>query len=237
MRKTHAIITLALLLLLGSCGDGGKYVINGDTVCYSYWTFSFGTINDTLHSANAKTFKAINDWAGHDGKSVFFKSRLINGADAKTIEADKYPLLHDKRDYYYKGAPLHVASVEKFKVLKWSEDDFWAIDNTYAYYDSVRVNCDIASFKVQDYNVAADRNHVYRYGEILPLADPATYDEFWKDYYSRDKSHIWYLGTLLEDADYDSFEVDKDHLAHDKYGYFHHDQRVSKEEFESLKKQ
>ena len=235
MRTGYTIITLALLLLLGACNNDGEYVINGDTVCYSYWTFSFGTVNDTLHGANPKSFKAINKWAGHDGKSVYFKSKLVEGADAATIKADKYPLLLDKRDYYYKGVALHVGNVGKFKVLKWSEDNFWGIDNTSAYYDTIRIdNCDLASFKVLGYNVAVDRNHVYRYGKILPLADPETYDEDWTDYYSRDKSHIWYMGTLLEDADHDSFEVDKEQIAHDKNGYFYRDKRVSKEEIERL---
>ena len=233
------IILLSLfVLVLCSCKKDGEYVVTGDTVCYSYWTFSFGPKQDTLYGADAKTFKAINKWAGHDDKHVFFKAKMVEGADAASISAEKYPLLRDKRDYYYKGVPLHVANVDKFEVLNWSEDNIWAIDGTYAFYDTVRVEgCDMASFKVKKFNVAVDRNHVYRFGKILPLADPATYDEDWKDYYSRDKSHIWYMGTLLEDADYNTFVVDKEQLAHDKNGYFHRDQRITKEQYEQLEKE
>ena len=124
----------------------------------------------------------------------------------------------------------NVTNVKNFEVINWNEDDMWAIDKTYAYYDSTRIDStDIATFKMQTYNCATDRNHVYRYGRILPLADPATYVEEWKGFYSRDKSHIWCMGELLEDVDYDSFVVDDDWSGHDKYGAFDHHRRVGAE--------
>lgn len=236
MRHSKFITTLALALLLAvvtSCTNSGEYVIGEDTVCYSYWTFSFGTIKDTLPGANPKTFKTINKWSGHDGKNVYFQNILVKGADAATVQADKFPLLYDKRDYYYKGVAMHVANVDKFKTLKWFEDDMWATDGTYAFYDSIRIKPqDMNSFKVKTYNMAVDSKYVYRYGKILPLADPATYEEEWDGYFSRDKSHIWHAGTLLEDADYATFKVDKDDVAHDKHGYFWGENRISKEEID-----
>ena len=239
MQKALIPFLLAsLAMLLPGCDSGGKYVITDDAVCFSYWTFSFGTINDTLPDVNPKTFKSICNWAGHDDKHVYFKSTLVDGADVSTIKHEKYPLLRDKNDYYYKGTAMHVANVDKFKVLKWIEDDLWAIDGTKAFYDTIHIeSADISTFKVKCWNVAVDRNHVYRYGEILPLADPETYDEQWKDYYSRDKSHIWYMGTLLEDADYATFEVEKEQLAHDKHGYFYRGERISQIEKERIEKQ
>lgn len=239
MKKTIISIILALVVVvLPSCNNSGKYVITNDAVCFSYWTFSFGTVNDTLPDVNPHAFKSICDWAGHDNQHVYFKNKLVDGADVSTIKDEKYPLLRDKNDYYYKGTAMHVANVDKFEVLKWSEDDIWATDGTKAFYDTLHIaGADISTFKVKCWNVAIDCNHVYRYGEILPLADPATYDEEWKDYYSRDKSHIWYMGELLEDADYATFEVDKDQLAHDKHGYFHRNKRISKTEKERLEKQ
>lgn len=123
-----------------------------------------------------------------------------------------------------------VADVENFKVLKWQEDDFWAKDTKFAYYDSIRVDSvDLPTFKVKTWLTAVDKNHVYRYGQVVPLADPETYVEDWKGLYSRDKSHIWYCGTMLEDVDYASFDVDKEGNARDKYGPFHGAKRVSEE--------
>ena len=118
-------------------------------------------------------------------------------------------------------SPFRVADMKSFKVLKWYDTSMWARDNRYAYYDSIRIDTpDIESFRVVSHCVAVDSKNVYRYGKILPLADPATYQESWKGFYSRDKAHIWYLGTLLEDADYASFVVDSDNAAHDSRGSF-----------------
>lgn len=238
MRLLHylcAVITVALMLC--SCNSNGEYVNRNGTICYSYWTFSFGTVYEELPGVNPASFKGINDWMGCDNKNVYFKSRLVEGADPATVKAKKFPLFFDKKDYYYKGKGLNVANVKKFEVIKWSEDDMWAIDGKYAYYDSIRIDdVDLPSFKLQAHNCATDRNHVYRYGKILPLADPATYVEEWKGFYSRDKSHIWYLGELMEDVDIATFVVD-DYGAHDKNGHFHRGERVTDEQWQQIAKE
>ncbi|MBQ5409299.1 MAG: DKNYY domain-containing protein [Muribaculaceae bacterium] len=237
LKALAGFVALMLIPLLAGCNNDGEYVIKGNNVFFSYWTFSFGTINDTLPEVNATRFESVKDWLGKDDKHVYFKERLIAGADPATIEAKKYPLCHDKRDYYYKGVPMHVSSVKNFEVVKWNEDDMWAIDGRYAFYDSLRIEPrDINSFKVQNWNVAVDSEHVYRYGKILPLADPATYVEEWNGFYSRDKSHIWYMGELIEDIDYATFTIDKDG-AHDKHGHFYRGERVSEERWKEIKAQ
>ena len=155
LKALAGFVALMLIPLLAGCNNDGEYVIKGNNVFFSYWTFSFGTINDTLPEVNATSFESVKDWLGKDDKHVYFKERLIAGADPATIEAKKYPLCHDKRDYYYKGVPMHVSSVKNFEVVKWNEDDMWAIDGRYAFYDSLRIEPrDINSFKVQNWNVA-----------------------------------------------------------------------------------
>lgn len=228
---------LVMMSLMNSCNSDGEYVVKGNNVYFSYWTFSFGTINDTLPEVNASRFESVKDWLGKDDKHVYFKNKLIPGADPATINAKKYPLCYDNHDYYYKGVPLHVSSVKNFEVVNWNEDNMWAIDGRYAFYDSIRIEPrDFKTFKLQCWNVAVDSEHVYRFGKILPLAAPATYVEEWKGFYSRDKAHIWYMGTLMEDVDYGSFTIDKDG-AHDKLGHFYRGERVSEERWQELKKQ
>ena len=51
-------------------------------------------------------------------KNVYFKSRLVEGADPATVKAKKFPLFFDKKDYYYKGKGLNVANVKKFEAQK-----------------------------------------------------------------------------------------------------------------------
>ena len=219
MKRILFIAAAALLLV--SCSRHGKYESDGEIVRYSYWTFSFGQMYDTLPGADAATFKSVNEWLGRDAKRVYFQEKLVAGADPATVEAKGFPLFRDKNDYYFKATPMRVADMNTFKVLKRFEDDFWAKDSECAYYDTIHIaGVDLATFKVKDFTHAVDKNHVYRFGAILPLADPATYDEDWKGFYSRDKSHIWYMGELLEDADYATFTVDDDSNAHDKFGAF-----------------
>ena len=232
--KTKRLFQYLVLMLAAasavSCTNDGKYVNYEGTVAYSHWTFSFGTINDKLPEVDPATFQSINNWLGHDAKHCYFKNILIKDADVSTFEACKYPLCRDRKDYYYKGIAMNVDPVT-FKVLKQYEDDLWGIDSRYAYYDTTRIEADVATFKVKDWCVAVDKNNVYRYGKILPLADPETYQESWEGYYSRDKAHIWYMGDLVEDADYATFKVDKQNpsSASDKNGVFERGKRPTEE--------
>lgn len=233
----HLLILLLYVPLFISCNVDGEYVKRGNTICFSYWTFSFGTRYDTLPEVDVENFKSIENWLGHDGKHVYFKAKLVPGADVSTIKAGKYPLFRDKNDYYYMNVPLHVTHVDAFVVLKSNEDDIWAKDSKYAYYDSIRINTvDVKSFKVKAWNTAVDSKYVYRFGKVLPLADPETYEEEWEGLYSRDKAHIWYMGELLEDVDYATFTVDGDD-AHDKYGHFYRGERVSDEKWKEIMEQ
>ncbi|MBR1474298.1 MAG: DKNYY domain-containing protein [Muribaculaceae bacterium] len=222
------LIIAAAVMLLASCSRHGRYESNGDVVRYTYWTFSFGYMSDTLPDADPATFQSVNEWLGHDASRVFFKEKLVPGADPATLKANDYPLYRDKNDYYYKATPMRVADVATFKVLKRIEDSFWAKDSQHAYFDTTRIEgVDLPTFKVKSQLHAVDKNHVYYLGQLLPQADPATYDADWKGFYSRDKSHIWFLGELVEDADYETFTVDNDNEAHDKNGKFHGPIRVN----------
>ena len=235
MKHIFYLLSLAVLVVVfSSCNSDGEYVTRNGTICYSYWTFSFGTVYDELSQVDASTFESIEDWLGRDKKHVYFKERLIHGANPATVKAKKYPLCCDNHDYFYKGKGLNVGNVKKFEVIDWNEDDMWAIDGTYAYYDSIRIDSvDISSFKLQCYNTAVDKNHVYRYGHVLPLADPATYVEQWEGLYSRDKSHIWYCGQLMEDVDYVTFVIDEQG-PRDKNGHFYHGERVTDEQWQEI---
>lgn len=210
MKTTVNLVCFALMMLvLAACNSNGKYVAGNGTVYHAYWTFSFGYIYNELPQVDAASFESIKDWLGHDAHHAYFKERLIVGADVATLKARKYPLCSDKNDYYYKGVPLNVADVESFEILKWNEDDLWAKDSRYAYYDTIKiVTPDLASFRVKEWNTAVDSRYVYRYGKILPLADPETYVEEWQGLYSRDKSHIWCMGDLVRDADLETFTLE-----------------------------
>lgn len=217
----HLILFLALCVMavtLSSCSDG--YVVGDDMVTYEYWTFSFGTRYDTLPGADPATFKPVNKWLGHDSQRVYYLSRLVPGVDVATLKAVRKPVFKDKNDYYYETSPVHVADMKSFKILKWAYGSFWAKDALYAYFDTMRIQADVKTFKVLNPAVAKDKSHVYYFGDIIPDADPATFKPIGNSIYNRDKSHIWCGDELLQDADYETFEVDGSGAAHDKFGAF-----------------
>ena len=227
MRKMkHCLFLPFVALLLASCTEGAKYTEYNGTICYTYWTFSFGRQYKELPQVDPATFESVNNWLGRDAEHVYFKDRLVEGADASTVEAEKYPLFMDKSDYFYMTARMHVVDKESFKVLKRVEDHVWAKDSRYAFFDSLRIDSvELATFRVLEAFTAVDKNHVYYFGKILPLADPETYEPRWKGIYSRDKSHIWCGDDLLEDADYATFDVDEEGRGFDKYGRFYYEKR------------
>ena len=228
------LLTGLAACLLSGCNDG-KYERTPEGISFTEWTFSFGTLAYPLKDVNADAFEDLTDWLGRDDSHVYFKQHLVKEADAATLKADKYPLYHDNNDYFYMTSRMHVADMKTFKVIRRFERDLWAKDSRYAYFDSLRIEeADVASFKMKSDIVAVDKNHVYYFGKILPLADPKTFDPDWKGAYSRDKSHIWYCDEMLEDVDYESFDVDKEGNAHDKIGPFRGSKRVSASEEEPI---
>ena len=219
-----ALVACVMALALSGCG-GPKYEVYGDVVVHSHWTFSFGTLRDTLEGADPATFKQVKNWLGHDSERVYFKAMLVPGVDVATLKAKRYPLFCDKNDYYYETVPMHVADMASFKIIKWFGDNFWAKDSRCAYYDSLRIDgVDLPTFELVDRWLARDKNHVYMDGLMLADADPATFERIPGSIYYRDKSHVWNFNSLLVGADPATFEVightgfcrDKSHVW---YGY------------------
>ncbi|MCR5242505.1 MAG: DKNYY domain-containing protein [Prevotella sp.] len=220
-------VTVVTLVLLTACSNEGKYEVKNGTVYHTYWTFSFGTQEKELPEVDAASFESIKGWLGRDDSHVWFKDVLVPNADPATVKAKDYPLFRDKRDFYYKGKPMHVADMEQFRIIKQSEDNFWATDGQFIYRDSMRVEgADPATFEVIEMAHTKDKNHVYYFTRILEGADPETYAVM--GIYSKDKSHVWCFDDLIEGADVETFEVDKDDFydAHDKNGKFHNGKRV-----------
>ena len=230
MRKYFSFsLVISVALFFASCDSDGHYETTEDVVCFKHWTFSFGWLTDTLAEADPATFVSLKDWLGKDAQHAYYKDKIILGADPATLKAVKKPLCRDSRDYYFENVPMHVADMESFEVLDY-EYSLWAKDSRYAYYDSTRVSvrC-VKDFHVVDFCTATDNLDVYLFGQLLPGADPKTFEGTDGPYW-RDKSHVWYLHTLMEDVDVASFKVDKEGNASDKYGRFYNDKRVGQEE-------
>ena len=200
----YAFVLLGLMLL-ASCNDG-KYEIRGNQVYYTWWTFSFGHQDSLLIGADADSFEELEDWLGRDKTHVWYEARLVEGCDPQTVKAIKKGLIRDKKDYYFEGAPLHVKDMETFEIVEFNEYCLWAKDSKCGYYDSTHIEgIDYETFKSAGTFVAKDKNHVYRFGKVLPLADPETFEEI-EGGYMKDKDRVWYMDSIMPDAEGKSVE-------------------------------
>ena len=203
--KSNFWLAMLAVMLLVSCNDG-KYEIRGDSVYYTWWTWSFGNQEQELTGADAATFEEIKDWLGKDKSHVWYEARLVKGCDPQTVTAVKKRLFRDKRDYFYEGAPLHVKDLNSFEVLDLNDYCLWAKDSKCGYFDSTRIEgIDSKTFKSTGTFIAKDKNHIYRFGKVLPLADPETFEEL-EIGYMKDKARVWYHDSIMPDADAKSFE-------------------------------
>ena len=175
------------LLMLTSCNDG-KYEVRGNQVYYTWWTFSFGHQDSLLVGADADSFEELEDWLGRDKSHVWYKARLVVGCDPQTVKVVKKGLICDKKDYYFEGAPMHVKDMATFEIVDYNDYCLWAKDSKCGYFDSTQIEgIDSETFKSVDTFVAKDKYHVYRFGQVLPLADPDTYEEL-EGSYAKDKA-------------------------------------------------
>lgn len=194
----YAFVLLGLMLL-ASCNDG-KYEIRGNQVYYTWWTFSFGHQDSLLLGADADSFEELEDWLGRDNSHVWYEARLVEGCDPQTVKAIKKGLIRDKKDYYFEGAPLQVKDMETFEIVEFNEYCLWAKDSKCGYYDSTHIEgIDYETFKSAGTFVAKDKNHVYRFGKLLPQADPETFEDM-EGCYMKDKNHLWYEDSIMPDA-------------------------------------
>lgn len=231
-RKAESwLAVLFLAIVMTACNSGGKYEVKDGTVYFTYWTFSFGTQERELQDVDIATFESMKNWLARDSHHVWYKDQLVEGADPATAEADDYPLFHDKRDYYYEGKAIGVADIQSFKVLKCDEDELWAVDKQYVYFDSLRIDdSDPATLELIGTFEAKDKRHIYYFGRILEGADPETY-QILDGNYAKDSKHVWFCGDIIEDADVETFEAESTHDfekpdAHDKHGDFRHGKRI-----------
>ncbi len=201
-----AIFALLAVMMLAGCTDG-SYKVMGDKVYFTWWTFSFGHQQQELVGADAATFEEVNEWLGKDKDHVWYKERLAEGCDPQTLQVKERDLFCDSKDYYYKGAALHVADMGSFEVLSINEDCLWAKDSKFAYHDSTRIDSvDAATFEVINDFYARDSKHVFHSIYLLPEADPKTFQDL-EFLYQKDKNHVWYSDSIMPEAEPNDFQT------------------------------
>lgn len=108
-----------------------------------------------------------------DGKHIIYRCNIMNQFDTETFEYLGFTYSKDKNNIYYNNDVLSGSDLESFTVKKIGEDWFFAYD----------------------------KNHVYRYSEIIPDSDPSTLD--FSGFLPRDKNNLYYvIGRAIGEADF-----------------------------------
>lgn len=193
-----------------------------------------------LSGADPATFVYIGNGYGKDLNKVYAGGLVLENADPDTFTIINDTYAKDKRYVYAYGSfkPLENSDPATFAII----DDVFAKDAHHVYGRPMNGNimtlpyADPATFSLEPFR--HDSTHVYTEAlcdgetstwgrhcfKIIEGADPATFTSVEGGIYDKDKSHIYYGGQMIEDADVLTFHIheggkygftyayDKDHI-------------------------
>lgn len=214
----HLYLFLGVLLSLASgCTSTFKAV----TGTYSYYEVVDGKVNyvrwnpmamryhtRVLTEADASTFKAIDSEHGRDATTVYEWDIPIIHADPATFERLSENYAKDSTQVFYGRTRLEGADLATFEPL----GDGWSRDADDVYFGNKRLDiCDIDTFAPLSMWRALDSQCYYIQGERLVNVDRASL-EMLSGGYARDRSHVYWLGHIVDGADPGTFEVKDDRM-------------------------
>ena len=147
----------------------------------------------------------IGDYYSIDKGKVYYKNKILEGANPKTAELIEFSLLKDDKNVYYMSEKIKDVKIKNFEKLG---QNYWKNDNKIYYRDKKIENADIMSFKVLNEYSAKDKNHVYIGNSSIGLwkldkiENPETF-EFLSDtintdsFYGKDKYNVYYVNRIF----------------------------------------
>ena len=141
--KNAFLYSILLALALTSCTG---YVIEDNKVFYKSANEARGIVKRYLKSADASTFKILNNSEYAKDKSfVFYHGNLIGGADPETFEFIGDLYAKDKNRAYYSGDSIESSSSFGFRII----DSYYSADNKNIFYTTKPLNvCSVTQFKI-----------------------------------------------------------------------------------------
>ena len=149
--------------------------------------------------------KNLGDYYSIDKGKVYYKNKILEGANPKTAELIGFSLLKDDKNVYYMGEKIKDIKIKNFEKLG---KNYWKNDNKIYYRDKKIENADIMSFKVLNEYSAKDKNNVYIGNSNIGLwkldkiENPETF-EFLSDtintdsFYGKDKYNVYYVNRIF----------------------------------------
>ena len=139
----------------------------------------------------------IGDYYSIDKGNVYYKNKILEGANPKTAELIGFSLLKDDKNVYYMGEKIKDVKIENPETFEFlsdtiNTDSFYGKDKYNVYYvNRIFLSCfgtyTWIGFKVEGIN--KDKVKVLN------------------DWFIKDDKNIYFEGKILEGVDYNTFEV------------------------------
>ena len=100
----------------------------------------------------------IGDYYSIDKGKVYYRNKILEGANPKTVELIGFSLLKDDKNVYYMDEKIKDVKIKNFEKLG---QNYWKNNNKIYYWDKKIENADIMSFKILNEDYAKDKNNVY----------------------------------------------------------------------------
>lgn len=157
--------------------------------------------------------KNLGDYYSIDKGKVYYKNKILEGANPKTAELIGFSLLKDDKNVYYMGEKIKDVKIKNFEKLG---QNYWKNENKIYYWDKKIENADIMSFKVLNQDYAKDKNHVYSGNEVIDtspllgkIKNPETFEFLpngirYDTLYGKDKYNVYYINNIMSNC-FDSY--------------------------------
>ena len=239
MKKTFAII---LTLLFFACNS--EYELQDDKVYYRFWSFEQGGWHAwLLEQADVKSFITIDtkdNLYGKDKSNVFFKNKIIPGADPNTFKPIKKGYAIDAKRVYYYNDSIENSNPKEFEIIDYDfsknyQNVFYKSktldvcsvnDFTFVYSNKKnnlgRWSTDGCWYYYNNYKVPSnDYENITIYKESHGISSDQKYVyQFDKKYFETNKRKVFIKdkGIIVEDTiDNNTFYIENN-ILNDKFG-------------------
>lgn len=179
--------------------DANSFTVLDDTEAYAIDSELVFFASSQIFEADAATFKVLGDQYAIDKNYVYSTNQVIIGADPSTFILVGNGYAEDKNNVYYLGQSFTLSQRAPLPIgfgYSANEDSI--------FYNGFKVEAaDRATFIPLSSYYAKDKAHVYYQWEILPEADPITFEiirgdnSSWSPQVARDSKNVYSEFTAL----------------------------------------
>ncbi|MBQ6204834.1 MAG: DKNYY domain-containing protein [Prevotella sp.] len=197
---------------------------------------------DIVPIGDYTTFRVLNHLYAADAKNVYYKNKIVEGADPKTFVVLKggNDYGQDKNRVYYEARGTTIRNLDALKHRKTGNGlyETFHTDGKTVYNPELMampVGTDFATIhRVERYrDWYADKNRVYYQNRLLPKANPQTFKIFPSHYvsedyvsnnnksssYSCDGNRVYYRDSLMLGVDVASFICGYDYVISQSFAF------------------